>query len=82
MMTESSILCDFCNSWIHPKCSYLNILNFLDFEHISGNNSDPLLCYKCTSEDFYKSNKLESTFTVVKNLGKTNIIGCIYRHSQ
>ena len=49
MMTESSIFCDFCNSWVHPKCNYLN---FLDFEHINGNNSDPLLCYKCTSETF------------------------------
>ena len=46
---ESSILCDFCNSWIHPKCNHLN---FLDFQRISGNNSDPWLCFKCTSETF------------------------------
>ena len=36
---ESSILCDFCNSWIHPKCNHLN---FLDFQCISSSNSDPL----------------------------------------
>ena len=32
---ESSIL---CKSWIHPKCNHLN---FLDFQHKSGNNNDP-----------------------------------------
>ena len=46
---ESSILCDFCNSWIHPKC---NQLNFLDFQRISGSNSDPWLYFKRISETF------------------------------
>ena len=46
---ESSILCDFCNSWIHPKCNHLN---FLDFQLISGNNSDPWFCFKCISKTF------------------------------
>ena len=46
---ESSILCNFCNSWIDPKCNHLN---FLDFQRISGNNSDPWLCFKCISETF------------------------------
>ena len=46
---ESSILCDFCNSGIHPKCNHLN---FLDFKHISGNNSDSWLCFRCISETF------------------------------
>ena len=30
---DSSILCDICNSWIHPKCNHLN---FVDFQHISA----------------------------------------------
>ena len=51
---ESSILCDVCNSWIHPKCNHLN---FLDFQHISGNNSDPWLCFKCTSEALNLNNQ-------------------------
>ena len=46
---ESSILCDICNSWIHPKCNHLN---FLDFQHISGNNNDPWFCFKCTCKIF------------------------------
>ena len=46
---ESSILCDFCNSWIHPKCNHLN---FIDFQWISGNYSDPWFCFNCTSETF------------------------------
>ena len=46
---KSSILCDFYNSWIDPKCNHLN---FHDFQRISGNNSDPLFCFKCTSETF------------------------------
>ena len=46
---ESSILCYFCNSWTHPKCNHQN---FLDFQHIIGNNKDPWLCFKCTSEIF------------------------------
>ena len=46
---ESSILRDFCNSWIHPKCNHLN---FIYFQRISGNNSDPWFCFKCTCESF------------------------------
>ena len=46
---EFSILCDICNSWIHPKCNHLN---FLDFQHISGNNNDPWFCFKCTCKTF------------------------------
>ena len=40
---ESSILCDICNSCIHPKCNHLN---FLDFQHINGNSNDPWFCFK------------------------------------
>ena len=25
---ESSIFCDNCNAWIHPKCNHLNFLDF------------------------------------------------------
>ena len=46
---ESSILCEFHNSWIHPKC---NQINFLRFQRICGNNSDSWFCFKCTSETF------------------------------
>ena len=46
---ESSILCEICNSLIHPKCNHLN---FLDFQHISGNNNDPWFCFKCTCKTF------------------------------
>ena len=56
---ESSILRDFCNSWIHPKCNHLN---FLDFQRISGNNSDPRLCFKCTSETFPFGNVINQNF--------------------
>ena len=45
---ESSILCDICNSWIHPKCNHLN---FLDFQHISINNDD-WFYFKCTCKTF------------------------------
>ena len=56
---ESSILCDFCNSWIHPKCNHLN---FLDFQYISGNNSDPWLCFKCASDTFPFANLNNQNF--------------------
>ena len=46
---ESSILCDICNSWIHPKCNHLN---FLDFQHTNGNSNDPWFCFKCTCKTF------------------------------
>ena len=47
--TESSILCDICNSWIQSK---FNHLNFLDFQHINGNSNDPWFCFKCTCKIF------------------------------
>ena len=56
---ESSILCDFCNSWIHPKCNHLN---FLDFKRITANNNDPLFCFKCTSEMFCFGNVNNQNF--------------------
>ena len=46
---ETSILCDNCNSWIHPKCNHPN---FLDIQHTSGNNNDIWFCFKCTSKTF------------------------------
>ena len=39
---ESSVLCDLCKSWIHPKC---NNLNFIDFQHISD-STNPWFCLK------------------------------------
>ena len=56
---ESSILCWFCNSQIHPNCKHLN---FLDFQHIIGNNSDPCLCFKCTNETFSFGNLNNQNF--------------------
>ena len=56
---ESSILSDFCNSWIHLKCNHLN---FHDFQRISGNNSDPWLCFKCTGETFPFGNLSNQNF--------------------
>ena len=62
---ESSILCDFCNSWIHLKCNHLNSL---DFQHISVNNSDPWLCFnKCTSEAFPFANLKNQNFHLFIN---------------
>ena len=61
---ESSILCDFCNSWIHPKCNHLN---FLDFQCISSSNSDPWLCFKCTSETFSFGNLNNQNFYLLIN---------------
>ena len=58
---ESSILCDFCNSWIHPKCNHLN---FFDFQHISGNNRDPWLCFKKTPDISFRKPQ-QSTFSFV-----------------
>ena len=55
----SSILGDFCNSWIHLKCNHLN---FLDFQRISGNNSDPWLYFKCTGETFPFGNLSNQNF--------------------
>ena len=61
---ESSILCDFCNSWIHPKCNHLN---FLDFQCISSRDSDPWLCFKCTSETFSFGNLNNQNFYLFNN---------------
>ena len=59
---ESSILCEFCNSWIHPKYSHLT---FLDFQHITGNNSDPWLWFKCTSETYPFENLNNRNFNLL-----------------
>ena len=58
---ESSIVRDFCNSWVHPKCNHLN---FLDFQWISGNNSDPWFCFKRTCEctSFWKPQQSKFSF--------------------
>ena len=65
---ESSMLCDFCNSWVHSKCKHLN---FLDFQCISGNNIDPWLCFKCTSDTF-----------PYKNLNNQNFQSFIHNNSE
>ena len=56
---ESSIVHDFCNSWIHPKCNHLN---FLDFQRISGNNSDPWFCFQCNCQKFPYGNLNNQNF--------------------
>ena len=61
---ESSILYDFCNSWIHPK---VNHLSFLDFQRISDNNSDPWLGFKCTSETFPYGSLINQNFNLFIN---------------
>ena len=65
---SSIILCGFCNSWIHPKC---NNLNFLNFQRISGNNSDPCLCFNYNSETF-----------PFGNLNNQNFHSCIHNNFQ
>ena len=67
---ESSILYNFCNAWIHPKCNHLN---FIDFQRISGNNSDPWLCFKCTSEKFRFGNLSSQNFHLfIHNISEMN----------
>ena len=67
---ESSILCDFCNLWIHPK---RNHLNFLDYQCISGNNNDPWLCFKCNSEAFPFGNLNNQNFhSLIQNNSEMN----------
>ena len=44
---------------LHPKCNHLN---FLDFQQVSGNNSDPRLCFKCTSETSPFGNVMRFSF--------------------
>ena len=43
---ESSVFCDKCKSWVHPKC---NNLNFIDFQHVCS-SEDPWFCFKCNSD--------------------------------
>ena len=43
---ESSIFCDKCKSWVHPKC---NNLNFIDFQLVCVSD-DPWFCFKCNSD--------------------------------
>ena len=40
---ESSIHCDSCKSWIHLKCTKINVRQFKKF----GRSSDPYFCTKC-----------------------------------
>ena len=44
---ESSIFCDKCKSWVHPK---YNNLTFIDFQHFHGSD-DPWFCFKCNSNN-------------------------------
>ena len=39
-----------------------NDLNFLDFQRISGNNTDPWLYYKCTSITYHFGNLNNQNF--------------------
>ena len=43
---SNSIFCDYCESWIHPKC---NLLNHSDFLKLSKQN-ETWSCLKCNSE--------------------------------
>ena len=43
---ESSIICEKCKSWVHPKCSNLN---YIGFQHVHGSD-DPWFCFKCNSD--------------------------------
>ena len=90
---ESSILCDICNSWIHPKCNHLNIL---DFQHISGKNNDTWFCCKKfpfgnlnnpNFHSFIHSNSEMNELSVAKYSNDNSILKlrqdvCIYKSSE
>ena len=78
--SQSSILCDLCNNWVHKKCSLLGNKDFVTYSQ----NNTPWFCFECTKSPLpfmaLDPKKISKLFDISKALEvkspSTSILWC------